>query len=63
MAVPDKAKRGIQRCMMCRWLFVSPDVLRVRRCADCKSGENAYTPKTGNVVTAVAGCLPVKDTS
>lgn len=51
---------GTQTCMRCGWRFVSPDPVRLRRCADCKHGdENTYTPRTGvtaQVYAAARAC-------
>lgn len=41
----EASESGIRRCMKCGWLFVSYDISRIRRCHDCKSGDNDYTPK------------------
>lgn len=45
----EPSQPGIQRCMHCGWKFVSPDASRIRRCSDCKQGENAYSPRVANV--------------
>lgn len=47
MAEPSQP--GIQRCMKCRWLFVSPDEERIRRCHKCKKREDSYEPRTASV--------------
>lgn len=38
------AEPGICRCIKCRWLFVSPDQVRVRKCYDCSQHEEPYAP-------------------
>lgn len=60
----EPSKPGIRRCMRCQWLFVSPDVLRIARCQDCKQGEDSYTPRTCSTkhVDAVAPHV-MRDTS
>jgi len=45
----EPSQVGIRPCMKCGWKFVSPDVLRIGRCQDCKHGEHAYTPRTASV--------------
>lgn len=42
----EPSRPGVRRCMRCGWLFVSPDAERIRRCADCKRGEDEYVPPT-----------------
>lgn len=42
----EPSQPGVRPCMKCGWKFVSPDVLRVGRCHDCKQGEDAYSPRT-----------------
>ena len=41
----EPAQPGIRKCLKCDWLFVSPDVLRISRCSDCKQNEDSYTPR------------------
>lgn len=41
----EPSQIGIRKCMQCAWLFVSPDVERIRRCQDCKQGDSEYTPR------------------
>lgn len=41
----EKSELGIRRCLKCDRLFVSQDVLRLRRCNDCKSNDE-YVPRT-----------------
>lgn len=53
----DPSEPGVRRCMRCGWLFVSPDRLRIRRCHDCKQGEDGYTPRT---TAADPVCGPVR---
>lgn len=43
----EPSQPGIQRCLRCRWLFVSPDPQRLRRCRACKAGADEYAPKQG----------------
>lgn len=45
----EPSRPGIRRCLKCRWEFVSPDVLRVRRCESCKKGEDDYQPKSARI--------------
>mgnify|MGYP003442240178 CR=1 FL=1 len=59
----EPSKPGIRTCMKCGWKFVSPDVLRIGRCADCKQGENAYTPRTASVAQVHGAVRYTKDTS
>lgn len=45
----EPSEPGIRRCAQCRWLFVSPDVLRICRCVDCKNSRKddpEYEPRT-----------------
>ncbi len=63
MAV-EPSKPGIRRCMQCRWLFVSPDELRIGRCQGCKQGEDTYTPRVvSSHYTEPAGSRSPRDTS
>lgn len=41
----NPSQPGIRRCVACGWKFVSPDVLRIWRCQDCKRQEGTYSPK------------------
>lgn len=55
---------GIRPCMTCGWLFVSPDRMRIGRCADCKSGREAnYSPRAVNTHALGAARPHHKDTS
>lgn len=45
MALTEASKDGIRECLKCRWLFVSPDVERIRRCEPCKKSEDEYQPR------------------
>lgn len=45
----EPSEPGVRRCLGCDWLFVSPDVIRIARCADCRDREDPYVPKTGTV--------------
>lgn len=45
---------GVRKCMRCGWLFVSPDILRVARCQDCKQGDAAYSPRETSQVQVSA---------
>lgn len=47
----EPSEPGVQRCQRCRWLFVSPDPLRIRRCHACKAGGDDYAPKRGRVLS------------
>lgn len=44
----EPSEPGIRICLCCEWLFVSPDPIRVRRCADCKDN-NDYIPKSAMI--------------
>lgn len=41
----EPSEPGIRTCIRCDWLFVSPDRVRVRRCADCKLEEESFSPR------------------
>lgn len=41
----EPSEPGIRPCLKCGWLFVSQDILRILRCADCKKGEDDYQPR------------------
>lgn len=41
----EPSEPGVRRCMKCGWLFVSQDLIRIGRCQDCKSHEEAYSPR------------------
>ena len=45
----EPSEPGVRRCMKCGWFFVSPDPKRIGRCADCKSHEESYQPKSACV--------------
>lgn len=51
--------------MSCGWLFVSPDRVRIGRCADCKKSDGGYSPRTGNTqrVYEAARAHHTRDTS
>lgn len=48
MVEPSEA--GVRVCMRCGWKFVSPDVLRIGRCQDCKQGEETYSTRQEHTV-------------
>jgi hypothetical protein len=54
MVIPPES--GVATCMNCRWLFISPDPERIRRCWDCKQTEDSYEPPTAKI-TQVEGSL------
>lgn len=39
----EPSEPGIRHCMRCQWLFVSPDILRIRRCVDCVREEEHFS--------------------
>lgn len=41
----EESQIGIRECLHCHWLFVSPDVIRIRRCEHCKRTEDDYRPR------------------
>lgn len=41
----ESSQPGIRECLKCHWLFVSPDVERIRRCEFCKKSEDEYQPR------------------
>lgn len=59
----EPAEPGIRRCQKCQWLFVSPDRVRVRRCADCKTGDDAYMPRTADTAKIESAARCHRDTS
>lgn len=44
----EPSQPGVRQCMCCRWLFVSPDAERIRRCADCTEADD-YAPRSAKV--------------
>lgn len=59
MTIPDApSEPGIRRCMCCQWLFVSPDVARIRRCPECTDTDD-YSPKSSTII----GDANAEDTS
>lgn len=53
---------GIRECLKCRWLFVSQDIVRLRRCDACKKSEDEYQPRHVADVNGDVG-LEQQDTS
>jgi hypothetical protein len=45
----DPPEPGIRLCVKCRFLFVSPDPERLRRCRECLAEEDTYEPPAGRV--------------
>jgi len=43
----EPTRPGVRACLQCGWLFVSPDVSRLRRCQDCKDedDDDNYMPR------------------
>lgn len=39
----EPSEVGVRKCIKCEWLFVSRDIERIRRCADCKQDEAGYS--------------------
>lgn len=44
----EPSKPGIRQCLCCRWLFVSADVERIRRCPDCTETDD-YAPRSAKL--------------
>lgn len=57
----EPSKPGVRECMSCKWLFVSPDVERIRRCADCKNNNDQYEPRHSNSGLSEAAVLSDPD--
>lgn len=42
----EPSQVGIRMCVKCRWLFISRDIERLRRCPDCKNSNDEYEPRS-----------------
>lgn len=47
----EPSKPGTRQCLCCRWLFVSPDKERIRRCPDCTQNDD-YSPRAAKAGAA-----------
>lgn len=52
---------GVRTCLSCGFLFVSPDLEHVRRCADCKRDEDTYPLRSGRIAADIVAVVLARE--